>query len=247
MAAVGLNVTRPVNDWCADGSDPAPPGPGGTAQAAVRRALPLPRAGTTGAPSTPRCTHSTSGSTAPRSRCATRRASTAACPARRTHTRGRLGAYQAQYVVTTRRSSTSPRNRNGCSTDEAERYRRGVEDEPRAGCCPASVRRGQQLDEGLPEGVRGPGRRRAAERRRGQAPRRLAAAQRHRGGHAAQQRVLQRPELRQGLVRRLDGSGAPRARRHGAEHRPRRLRPDQHPLRASRGVEPRLPLGRRHC
>ena len=29
MAGVGLNVTRPINDWCEDGSDPDPPGTGG--------------------------------------------------------------------------------------------------------------------------------------------------------------------------------------------------------------------------
>ena len=74
-----------------------------------------------------------------------------------------------------------------------------------------------------------------AKRRRGEPARRLAAGQRHRGRAAKQgRRHLRRPDVRAGLVRRLDGPGAPRARRHGAQHRRRRLRPDQHALRAAR-------------
>ena len=52
-------------------------------------------------------------------------------PGSTTHTRGRLGAYQAQYVVTTSSLEYVSANRNEMLYDEAERYRRGVEDEPR--------------------------------------------------------------------------------------------------------------------
>ena len=57
-------------------------------------------------------------------------------PGSTTHTRGRLGAYQAQYVVTTSTLDYVVGNRNEMLYDEAERYRRGVEDEPRPACCP---------------------------------------------------------------------------------------------------------------
>ena len=137
-------------------------------------------------------------------------------PGSTTHTRGRLGAYQAQYVVTTSSLEYVSANRNEMLYDEAERYRRGVEDEPRPACCPPPFDVDNNWMKDFPKAYVIPVGHRAAERRRGQAPRRLAAVQRHRGGHAAQQRVLQRSELRQGLVRRLDGPGAPRARRHGA-------------------------------
>ena len=56
-------------------------------------------------------------------------------PGSTTHTRGRLGAYQAQYVVTSSLEYVSA-NRNEMLYDEAERYRRGVEGEPRVDCCP---------------------------------------------------------------------------------------------------------------
>ena len=160
----GSNVTRPINDWCA-GRLTCPPAR--SAALRGRAVLPCParrspRAGTTGARSTPRCTHSTSASTAPRSRCATRR--TALRPARldRRTTRGRLGAFQAQYDVTLSTLDFVVDNRNDMLYDEAERYRRGVAGEPRVACCPAAVRRRQQLDEGVPRRVRDPGRQRPA-------------------------------------------------------------------------------------
>ena len=56
-------------------------------------------------------------------------------PGSTTHTRGRLGAYQAQYVVTTSSIEYVSANRNEMLYDEAERYRRGVEGEPRVDCC----------------------------------------------------------------------------------------------------------------
>ena len=44
-------------------------------------------------------------------------------PGSTTHTRGRLGAYQAQYVVTTSTLDYVVDNRNEMLYDEAERYR----------------------------------------------------------------------------------------------------------------------------
>ena len=195
-----------------------------------------------------------SGSTARRSRCATRPGvslrpgpgDSTTLPAAAA---GRLGAKQAQYVVSTSSLDYCWANR------ERDALRPGGElsarrATPTSDCVrPARrlrVRRGPQLDERVPEGVRDPVRRRAALGRRGQAARGMdAAATGSRWTRCARTRPSNGEEVPEGLVRRLDGSGPARARRHGAEHRPGRLRPDQHPLRASRGLEPRLPVGRR--
>ena len=55
MNAVNMGVTRPVNDWCSDGSISVQGGPVPTAGRPARQS---PRAGTTGARSTRRCTRS---------------------------------------------------------------------------------------------------------------------------------------------------------------------------------------------
>ncbi len=111
---------------------------------------------------------------------------------------------------------------------------------------PAAVRRGQQLDARVPRGLRHPGRHRPAERRRGEAPRRVALLQRHPGLGAQEERVLPGPDVRRGHLRRLHEPGAARPRRHGARDRRGRVQLDQPALRSSGRLEPRLPLGRRH-
>ena len=58
LAAVGLGVTRPINDWCRTGRRPAADRV--CAPAATRPAPRSPRAGTTGGRSTRRCTPSSS-------------------------------------------------------------------------------------------------------------------------------------------------------------------------------------------
>ena len=46
------------------------------------------------------------------------------------------------------------------------------------------------------------------------------------------------------LLRRAHAAAAPRPRRDGARHRRRHLDPDRDPLRAARGIQPRLTVGR---
>ncbi len=137
MAAVGLNVTRPVNDWCADGSDPAPLGPGGTCPGGGAPGPAVAESWDDWGPFyTPMYAQHVGldGSTV---EMCNSTGVNCGMPGSTTHTRGRLGAYQAQYVVTTSSLEYVADNRNGMLTDEAERYRRGVEDEPRPACCPA--------------------------------------------------------------------------------------------------------------
>ena len=136
MHAVGLNVTRPINHWCADGDDPAPAGEGGVCDDGT---LPGPAVAESwddwGPFYTPMYAQHVGldGSTVEMCN-----STGTACglPGSTTHTRGRLGAYQAQYVVTTSTLDYVVDNRNEMLYDEAERYRRGVEDEPRPACCP---------------------------------------------------------------------------------------------------------------
>ena len=153
---------------------------GARATTAHARVPTWPRAGTTGARSTARCTTSTSASTPPRSRCASDanrpatpgggRAAAARARARSTTT---VQESTFEFVVAQPRGHAPRRAR-----DLPPRRRRRAA----AGVLPGAVRaRVPQLDARLPAGVRDPGRRRPAQRRRGQPPRRVAAVQRHRG------------------------------------------------------------------
>jgi Zinc carboxypeptidase len=137
MAASGFNVTRPVNDWCADGSDPDPPGAGGICPdgnppgPAVAESwddwgpfytpMYAQHVGLDG--STVEMCNQTDGD------CGIPGDAIAETP-------GRLGAYEAQYITTTSTLEYVVANRNEMLYDEAERYRRGVQDEPRPACCP---------------------------------------------------------------------------------------------------------------
>ena len=113
-----------------------------------------------------------------------------------------------------------------------------------AGVLPASVRRRQQLDDRVSARLRDSARRGPAQRPRSDPPRPVAARQPDRRRGARPGHHLRGPDVRAGLLRGLDEPGTARARRHGARHRRRRLEPDQHPLRAAGGLEPRLPVGR---
>ena len=175
----GLGITRPVLDWCATATSPARAGCATTATRPGRRS---PRAGTTGARSTPRCTPSTSASTPPRSRCATRptglrRAGRDACRRQAGPPRLAPRAGAGDLVdAGLRRRATAARCWRPARVLPPGRGQRAA-----AGVLPAAVRRGQQLDARVPEGVRDPDGRGAAQRARGQPARRLAAHQRRRG------------------------------------------------------------------
>ena len=244
MNAAGFDVTRPINDWCADGSIPV----AGICDDGTDRFGPqwaeswddwgpfytpmyAQHVGLDG--STVEMCNQTDGD------CGIPGDAIAETP-------GRLGSFEIQYNVTTSSLEYVSANRNEMLHDEAERYRRGVAGEARVDCCDPPFDVDNNWMKEFPDAYVIPvdtGQRSNAEAKR------LVDWLLRNGIEVDTLRfgtTFDGVRLRQGLVRRLDGPGASRARRHGAEHRPRRLRPDQHPLRASRGLEPRLPLGRRH-
>ena len=135
MNAIGLAVTRPVNDWCAERPTCRRLGPG-SAPAAIRRARRSPRAGTTGARSTRRCTPAHRPQRLDGRDVQLDRARPAACPGRRRIPRGRVGARTAQYTVAGRRSRSTSRTATSCYLDQLEIYLRGDENAPRPACCP---------------------------------------------------------------------------------------------------------------
>jgi Zinc carboxypeptidase len=136
MEAVGLNVTRPINDWCADGDDPDPAGEGGVCDDGT---LPGPAVAESwddwGPFYTPMYAQhiGLDGSTVEMCQST---GTGCGMPGAANPPRGRLAAYLAQYTVTTSTLEYVIDKRNGMLYDEAERYRRGVEDEPRPACCP---------------------------------------------------------------------------------------------------------------
>jgi hypothetical protein len=135
MSAVGLNVTRPINDWCADGDDPAPLGPGGTCDDGTTPGPAVAESWDDWGPFyTPMYAQHVGldGSTV---EMCNSTGVNCGLPGSTTHTRGRLGAFQAQYVVTTSSLDYVADNRNEMLYDEAERYRRGVAGEDRVDCC----------------------------------------------------------------------------------------------------------------
>jgi Zinc carboxypeptidase len=138
MRAQGYNVTRPINHWCADGSDPDPPGEGGVCDDGT---LPGPAVAESwddwGPFYTPMYAQHVGldGSTVEMCNqtdddCGVPGDSIA-------QALGRLGSFQAQYITTTSTLEYVVDNRNEMLYDEAERYRRGVAGEPRVPCCPA--------------------------------------------------------------------------------------------------------------
>jgi hypothetical protein len=136
MHAVGLNVTRPINHWCADGSDPDPPGEGGTCPDGNPPGPAVAESWDDWGPFyTPMYAQHVGldGSTV---EMCNQTDFDCGLPGSTTHTLGRLGAYQAQYIVTTSTLEYVVDNRNEMLFDEAERYRRGVAGEPRVACCP---------------------------------------------------------------------------------------------------------------
>jgi len=135
LHAVGLDITRPINDWCPNGSPPTPPAtlcaggvPPGPAVAEgwddwgpFYTPMYLQLVGLNG--STVEMCNSIG----------------TACgiPGSTTHDRGRLGSRTAQYTVAWSTLQFDLANRQDLMHDELEIYRRGVTDAPRPACCPA--------------------------------------------------------------------------------------------------------------
>jgi hypothetical protein len=132
MNAVGLAVTRPILDWCADGDPPPasglcenglPPGPsqaeGWDDWGPFYTPMYSQLVGLNG--STVEMCNSTG----------------TACgiPGSTTHPRGRLGAKIAQYTVAWSTLLFDLQNRHDLLWDEFETYRRGVTNAPRPECC----------------------------------------------------------------------------------------------------------------
>ena len=135
MNAVGLDVTRPVNDWCADGSGPPPSAPLGEDQAAVPPGPAVAESWDDWGPFyTPMYAQhiGLDGSTV--EMCSST-GTGCGLPGRRTHNRGRLASFQAQYTVSYSTLEFVVAHRDEMLYDEAERYRRGVAGEPRVDCC----------------------------------------------------------------------------------------------------------------
>ena len=132
MNSANFDVTRPINDWCADGSDPDPGElcPDGTE--------PGPTVAETwddwGPFYTPMYAQHVGldGSTV--EMCNSTGTGCALDPLQ-PYTLGRLGAFRAQSITTTSTLEYVSANRDEMLFDEAERYRRGVHGEPRVDCC----------------------------------------------------------------------------------------------------------------
>lgn len=136
MAASGYNITRPINDWCANGSDPNPPGTGGVCNDGT---LPGPAVAESwddwGPFYTPMYAQHVGldGSTV---EMCNQTDGDCGFDDGIAETPGRLGSFQIQYIVATSTLEYVIEHRNAMLDDETERYRRGVHGEPRVDCCP---------------------------------------------------------------------------------------------------------------
>jgi hypothetical protein len=131
LAAVGLDITRPINDWCSDGDVPPCPG-GGPPGPAVAEGwddwgpfytpMYLQLVGLNGS------TVEMCNQTDPLLSCGVAGSTT--------HDLGRLGSRTAQFTVAWSTLQFDLANREDLMHDQLEIYRRGVAGEPRATCCP---------------------------------------------------------------------------------------------------------------
>ncbi len=253
MNAVNLNVTRPVNDWCSDGSvsvqgGPCPDGrPAGPAVAEswddwgpFYTPMYSQLVGLNG--STVEMCSSTNTGTDPLNRCYLN-----ADPDPAKNPIGRNASLLAQLTVSWSTLRFDTANRNELLNDQLEIYRRGVAGEARPPCCPAPFDVENNWMHEFPTAYVipvGAGQRSDAEANR------LVEWLLFNGIEVRQLRfdeTILGQGVAEGLVRRRHGAGPPGSRRDGARDRRRRLQPDRHPLRAARGVEPRLPLGSRRA
>jgi len=134
MNAIGLAVTRPILDWCANGSPPPasglcanglPPGPdqaeGWDDWGPFYTPMYSQLVGLNGS-TVEMCNSTGTG---------------CGVPGSTTHPRGRLGAKIAQYTVAWSTLLFDLDNRHDLLWDELETYRRGVTNAPRPECCEA--------------------------------------------------------------------------------------------------------------
>ncbi len=250
LATVGLGGQRPINDWCVNAdlppigsavcADGNPPGPAvaegwddwGPFYTPMYNQL----VGLNG--STVEMCSSTASNPATQRVCG--------APGLTSFPRGRVAARLSQENITRSTLAFDIANRRQLLGDMLEIYRRGVDGAARPACCPAPFDVANNWMHEYPDGVRDPARCGAAQRRRGEPAGELAADQRHRGDRAREDRVRQLAALRRGLLRGVDAAAPPRPGRDHAERRRRHLGRDRPALRAARGLEPRLPMGRRH-
>jgi Zinc carboxypeptidase len=135
LAALGLGITRPINDWCADGNPPDPSGvcaDGGLPGPAVAEgwddwgpfytAMYAQHVGLNGS-TVEMCNETDESCALPGT----------TLPAEK---RGRLGARLAQYAVSWSTLLFDVANRSDLLFDQLEFYRRGVLNAPRPECCP---------------------------------------------------------------------------------------------------------------
>ncbi|HSK16083.1 MAG TPA: M14 family zinc carboxypeptidase [Gaiellaceae bacterium] len=132
LAASNFNITRPINDWCADGNpapssgicpDGNPPGPavaeGWDDWGPFYTPMYNQHVGLDGS-TTEMCNQT---------------GTACGLPGSTTHTRGRLGAYEQQRIVTLSTLEFLVENGDEMLYDLTERYRRGVAGEARPPCC----------------------------------------------------------------------------------------------------------------
>ena len=262
LAAVNLDITRPINDWCPDGDlpirsdglcgDPAPAPPGPAPGPAVAEGwddwgpfyTPMysQHVGLNG--STVEMCSSTS--LLPRSPTNVGRCFLKPDPDPAKNPIGRNAALLAQLTVSWSTLLYDTANRNELLHDEFELYRRGVTGAPRPACCPAPFDVENNWMHEFPTAYvipLGAGQRSDAEATR------LVDWLLFNGIQVTkltENTTVNGQAVRARVVRRADEAGPPRPRRHGARPRRRRLGTDLDPLRGTGGVEPRLPLGCGH-
>ena len=249
LAAEGLGIQRPVNDWCANadlppigssvcaGRQPARAGGGG----GLGRLGPVLHADVQPARRPQRLDGGDVLEHGLQSRDAARlrRARADELPARP------AAARTAQYVVATSTLAFDIAHRHELLADQLENYRRGVAGAARPACCPAPFDVANNWMHEYPAAYvipLGDGQRSDAEANN------LVQWLLDNGIEVTQLNKAATSALSgsTGLLRRLDGPGAPRPGRDRALGRRRRLATDRRAVCTAGRVEPRLSVGRGH-
>jgi hypothetical protein len=135
MNAIGLGVTRPINDWCPEAE---PANPNGLCDDGVTLPGPATAEGWDdwGPFYTPMYSQlvGLNGSTV---EMCNSTGNACGIPGSTTHAKGRIGSRTAQYTVATSTLEFDIANRQELWHDQLEIYRRGVTDAARPPCCPA--------------------------------------------------------------------------------------------------------------